>query len=60
MTGFIIGTTIKVGAYLWFMHELRKTCDKIVGDETYEEYLKRKADELAYKQREKWNNEELV
>jgi len=58
MTGFIIGTTIKVGAYLWFMHELRKTCDKIVGDETYEEYLERMANKEAEKIKRR--NRELV
>lgn len=58
MTGFIIGTGLKTVVYLWFMHELRKTCDKIVGDETYEEYLERMANKEAEKIKRR--NRELV
>lgn len=54
----MLSIILSTGAYLVFMHELRKACDKIVGDETYEEYLKRMANKEAEKIKRR--NTELV
>ena len=59
MLGIIIETGVRFGLYWVFVQELKKACDKIIGtDESYEEWLERKANEEAEKIRRR--NRELV
>lgn len=49
----LLGTAV----YGVYMFGLKTACDKIVGNETYEEYLIRMANKEAEEQRKKWSKE---